>query len=121
MDVKAPLTNEKYSRACGVNAENLLEKIEKTIGLLLEGEVEYEFRTTVVSALHSRQDVEKVCQKIKGCRKYVIQNHKGDVEAIDPEFKNLKPFLEKDMKAFLTTARKIIPSAAVRGFLPLSL
>jgi len=120
MDVKAPLATGKYSRACGVNAGNLLDKIEETIDFLLEDEVEYEFRTTVVSVLHNKQDIARICQRIRGCRKYVIQNYKGDVETIDPKFKNLKPFLEKDMKAFLTTAKKIIPNTAVRGFSSLS-
>ncbi len=116
MDIKAPLKKEKYSRACGVNTENLLEKIEKTIDLLLEDEVGYEFRTTVVPSLHGKQDIEDICQRIKGCRKYVIQNYKGDVETVNSRFKNSKPFLEGEMKAFLTTAKKIIPNTMLRGF-----
>ncbi|NIR86124.1 anaerobic ribonucleoside-triphosphate reductase activating protein [Candidatus Bathyarchaeota archaeon] len=119
MDIKAPLTMEKHSRACGVNTENLLEKIEKTIDLLLEDAVEYEFRTTVVPGLHDKQDIEDICQRIRGCRKYVIQNYKGDVQTIDPKFKNSKPFSEKEMKAFLTTAKKTIPNTMLRGFFPL--
>ncbi|MDH5438208.1 MAG: anaerobic ribonucleoside-triphosphate reductase activating protein [Candidatus Bathyarchaeota archaeon] len=121
MDIKAPLTKEKYFKACGVNTGNLLEKIEKTIDLLLKDRVEYEFRTTVVPGLHDKQDIEEICQRIKGCRKYVIQNYKGDVETIDPKFKNSKPFLEEEMKRFLTTAKKIIPNTTLRGFSPLSL
>jgi len=121
MDVKAPLTKEKHFGACGVNMENLLEKIEKTIDLLLKAEVEYEFRTTVVPDLHEKQDVEEICQRIKGCRKYVIQNYKGNAETIDPKFKNSKPFQEKEMKTFLTTANKIIPNTMIRGFSPLLL
>jgi pyruvate formate lyase activating enzyme len=121
MDIKAPITKEKHSRACGVNTENLLGKIEKTIDLLLEDEVEYEFRTTVVPNLHDEQDIEEICRRIRGCRKYAIQNYKGDMETIDPKFKNSKPFSEKEMKAFLTTAKKIIPNTMLRGFSPLPL
>jgi pyruvate formate lyase activating enzyme len=119
MDIKAPLTKEKHSRACGVNTENLLGKIEKTVDLLLEDGVEYEFRTTVVPGLHDEQGIEEICQRTRGCRKYVIQNYKGDVETIDPNFKKLKPFSEGEMKAFLITAKKIIPNTMLRGFLPL--
>ncbi len=116
VDVKAPLTKEKYSRACGLNAENLLEKIEKTIELLLEDEVGYEFRTTVVPGLHGKQDIEDICQRIRGCRKYVIQNYKGEVDTVNPKFKNSNPFLEGEMEAFLTTAKKTIPNTMLRGF-----
>jgi len=116
MDIKAPLTVEKYSRVCGVNVENLIGKIEETIGILLGDGVEYEFRTTVVPSLHDERDIEEICQRIRECRKYVIQNYKGDVEVVDPKFKGLKPFSEEKMKAFLTTAKKIIPNTILRGF-----
>jgi len=119
IDIKAPLTLKKYSRACGVNVENLIEKIEETIGILLGDRVEYEFRTTVVPGLHNERDIEKICQRIRGCKKYVIQNYKGDVETVDPKFKGLKPLSEEKMKAFLTTAKKIIPNTILRGFPPL--
>jgi len=115
MDVKAPLTVEKYSKVCGVNVENLIGKIEETIDLLLMDEVECEFRTTVVPGLHEEQDIEEICQRIKGCRKYVIQNYKGDVETVDPKFNGLKPFSEEKMKAFLTTAKKIVHNTTLRG------
>ena len=117
VDIKAPLTKEKHSRVCGVNTENLLEKIEKTIDLLLKDGVEYEFRTTAVSGLHDKRDIEEICQRIRGCRKYVIQNYKGDVGTIDPKFKNSKPFSEKEMKAFLTTAKKIYTQYHAERFL----
>ena len=120
MDIKAPLTKEKHSRVCGVNMENLLEKIEKTIDILLEDGVEYEFRTTMILGLHDERDIEEICQRIRGCRRYVIQNYKGYVETIDAKFKNLKPFSEEEMKAFFTTAKKIIPNTMLRGFPPLS-
>ncbi|RLI46360.1 anaerobic ribonucleoside-triphosphate reductase activating protein [Candidatus Bathyarchaeota archaeon] len=115
MDIKAPLTVEKYSRVCGANVENLIGKIGETIDILLENRVEYEFRTTVVPNLHEERDIEEICQRIRGCRKYVIQNYKGDVETIDSKFKGLKPFSEKKMKAFLITAKTIIPHTILRG------
>jgi len=121
MDIKAPPTISKHSRACGVNTENLLEKIEKTIDLLLEDKIEYEFRTTLIPSLHDEQDIEEICQRIKGCRKYVIQKYKGDVETIGPKFESSKPFSEEEMLSFLTTAKKIIPNTMLRGFSPLSL
>jgi len=114
VDIKAPLTVEKYSKVCGVNVENLIGKIEETVGILLENEVEYEFRTTVVSGLHDERDIEKICQRIKGCRKYVIQNYKGDVETIDPKF-NGESFSEEKMKTFLTIAKNIISNSTLRG------
>jgi len=115
MDLKAPLNQEKYSKVCGTNTKNLLEKIEETIDILLGGDVEYEFRTTVVPTLHEKKDVEEICYRIGGCRKYVIQNFKSGVETISPKFKNLKPSSERKMKTFLKTAKKFIPNTILRG------
>jgi len=120
MDIKAPLTEDKYFRACGVNTENLLEEIEKTIDLLLKDEVGYEFRTTVVPSLHRKQDIKDICKRIRGCRKYVMQDFKGDVETVNRKFENSKPFSEDHIKAFLTTAKNIVPNTMLRGFAHLS-
>jgi len=115
MDIKAPLAEEKYSRASGVNAKTVLENVKETINALLELNIEYEFRTTMIPTIHEKEDIEQICQKIRGCRKYVIQNYKGDVETIDPSLKNLKPFSEEKMREFLITTQKIIPNTILRG------
>jgi pyruvate formate lyase activating enzyme len=92
MDVKAPLTVKKYSVATGVNAERLLENVKESINLLMTSNMDYEFRTTVVPRLHKKEDIERICRSLVGCRKYVLQ--KFDVslgkETINPEFIKLK-------------------------------
>jgi pyruvate formate lyase activating enzyme len=115
MDVKAPLTEDVYSKASGVNINALLNNIEETIKTLLESGVEYEFRTTLVPTLHETYDVEKICEKIKGCRKYALQNFRVDVETIDPNFQNLKPFSEAEVEHLLKTAKSLIPNTVLRG------
>ncbi len=114
MDVKAPLTVEDYSRVCGVNAENLLGKVQETIGILLNSNVDYEFRTTVVPTLHTKEDIVKISRAIEGCRKYALQNFKGDIDPINPEFKKLKPFTDGEMQVFLEAAKKTVPTAVLR-------
>ena len=115
MDVKAPLNKEKYSAACGLNATPFLERINETIKILLTAAVECEFRTTVVPTLHRLEDVEGICQGIKGCKKYTLQNFKSEVETIDPAYQNLKPFSKKQMGNFLRTAKRAVPNAIFRG------
>jgi len=115
MDIKAPLIEGKYSKACGVDAKNILGNIQETIDLLLRSNVEYEFRTTLVPSLHNKEDVELVCNKIRDCQKYFIQKYRAGVKTIDPKFENLKPFSEGNMKSFLMVAKKIVPNTALRG------
>jgi pyruvate formate lyase activating enzyme len=116
VDIKAPLTVEKYSKATGINAEKLLGKVKETVKILLRSEMDYEFRTTVVPTLHEGEDIMEICDGIKGCRKYVLQ--KFDVSlgktTIDPEFSKLKPFTDEEMKTFLTIAQESLSSVKLR-------
>jgi pyruvate formate lyase activating enzyme len=116
MDIKAPLTVEKYSKVIGVNAEKLLKNVKETVKLLLESNIDYEFRTTVVPALHEEKDVEEICRSIKGCKKYVLQKFDVSVgkETLDPDFSKLKPFTDKEMEIFLTTAQRFLPNTKLR-------
>jgi pyruvate formate lyase activating enzyme len=115
MDVKAPLDKGKYSAVCGLNATPFLKRINETIKILLTDAVEYEFRTTVVPTLHRLEDVEGICQVIKGCKKYALQNFKSEVEMINPAYQSLKPFSKKQMGNFLRTAKRAVPNAIFRG------
>jgi len=45
MDIKAPLT-ESYEKI--TNAKNILENVKESISLIMNSDLEYEFRTTVV-------------------------------------------------------------------------
>jgi len=114
MDFKAPLTQEKYSHTIGVNAEKLLAEIEETIDVLLSGSVDYEFRTTLVPTIHSKNDVKQICNRITGCKKYVLQCFKGEVETLDPAFKNVKSFSQEEMEEFLKLAKDIVPNTLLR-------
>ena len=114
MDLKAPLTLERYSTVIGINAENLLPKIEETTRMLLRGSVDYEFRTTLVPTLHRKEDIKEICSKIIDCKKYFLQNFKEDVETLDPKYMNFKPFSSICMQEFLEDARRLVPTAFLR-------
>ncbi len=115
LDVKAPLTEDKYSLATGVKVASFLEKITETIQMLLENSVEYEFRTTVVPTVHDVEDVEGICHAIKGCRKYALQNFRSNVETMNPRFQDLQPFSKGQMEAFLLAAKTIVSDTILRG------
>lgn len=114
MDVKAPFTEDKYTKASGVNTTALLAKIEETTQTLLENGVEYEFRTTLVPTLHTKSDIREICEKIKSCKKYVLQNFRADTETIDPSFQKLKTFSKAEIESFFNVAKDLIPNTILR-------
>ncbi|MBO5312799.1 MAG: anaerobic ribonucleoside-triphosphate reductase activating protein [Clostridia bacterium] len=70
MDIKN--SKEKYAKTVGLDRIDI-SKIEKSVSLLLQGRVEYEFRTTAVKELHSAEDFKSIGEWIKGAERYYIQ------------------------------------------------
>lgn len=116
MDVKAPLNERKYSRAAGVNVKDVLGNIEESIDILLEGRVAYEFRTTVVPRLHTKRDIEEICKRIKGCRKYALQNFRAGSRTLSKDFENLRSFSMEELEALRKIAEKFVSNTALRSY-----
>ena len=116
MDIKAPLEEKAYSKLTGIDAGPILDNVKRSIELLMKSSIEYEFRTTVVPTLHSRGDVRRICEEIRGCKKYVLQSFKSGVNYIDPKLKEVKPFSEEEMQEYLREARSVVPNSIVRGY-----
>ena len=71
MDIKAP--EERYSEI--TRCEIDLNKIKKSIEIIKNSGIDYEFRTTLSPDLYL-DDVEKMSKMIKGAKKYAIQQYR---------------------------------------------
>lgn len=114
MDVKAPLSVEKYSMVTGIPMGDLLGEVNKTVEFLLRGQVDYEFRTTLVPTIHSEEDLKQIQCRLQGCQKYVLQNFKGNVETLSPEFKDVKSFSQLEMESFLKVTQEGLSNVVIR-------
>jgi len=101
MDIKAP--KEKYQKVVAqkINIKN----IEKSILLLLENKVDYEFRTTVVPGLLEKKDIIKIADWINGAKKYYLQNFRPE-KTLNPAFTKIKPYSQED---FLEIQKAVLP------------
>ena len=90
MDIKAP--REKYAKVTGrkINFKN----VEKSIEILKESGIDYEFRTTVVPNLLKKEDILKIAHWISPAKKYFLQNFRPE-KTIDPRFEKVKPYPTK--------------------------
>jgi len=93
MDIKGP--KEKYGLIAGAKVD--LEKIQKSINILKEGKVDYEFRSTVVPSLHTKEDIIEMAKWIGGAKKYFLQNFRPE-KTIDKKFEKIKPYPEEFLK-----------------------
>ncbi len=89
MDIKAPLEAQNYERATGIKVD--LEKIKKSIGIIKKSGIDYEFRSTVVPGIHSREDIIKMAKQIGPAKAYFLQGFRAE-KTLDPKFKDVKPY-----------------------------
>lgn len=109
MDIKNAF--DKYPETSGCEKLDLAPILE-SIDFLKSGLVDYEFRTTVSSPLHTVSDIEKIAQHIVGAKKYFLQNYVDSGHILG---KNLSPVDEKTLAEMEKVAQKYVKTAQIRG------
>lgn len=78
-----------------------IEDIQKSVEILKKGNVDFEFRTTVVPGIHEKQDFFEIAKWIGGPDvKYYLQNFRPE-KTIDPEFEKVRPFQKEFMEEII--------------------
>ncbi|MFW5914362.1 MAG: anaerobic ribonucleoside-triphosphate reductase activating protein [Thermoplasmatota archaeon] len=111
MDLKAPL-DSRYDLCSGVEAP--LEEIKRSISLLMDSDIDYEFRTTLVPTLHGREEVEEIAAFIGGARKYALQQFRPDV-TLEERFSALDPFPGEQMRELAEVAKSYVRKVVIRA------
>jgi pyruvate formate lyase activating enzyme len=109
MDLKN--SDGKYAATCGREGLDLAP-MKKSVRLLMESGVDYEFRTTVIREYHTVADIEAIARGIAGAPRYYLQQFKdsgilaaGTCSAHD----------EATLIEMRDRARKYIPTVEIRG------
>ncbi|MCR5186450.1 MAG: anaerobic ribonucleoside-triphosphate reductase activating protein [Clostridia bacterium] len=90
MDIKNVI--DKYDLTTGIKGINI-KNIQKSIELLKQKKVDYEFRTTIIAEHHTLQDIYEIV-KIIGNSKYYLQNFKRSENVLD---ENLTGFSDEKL------------------------
>ncbi|MBR0294974.1 MAG: anaerobic ribonucleoside-triphosphate reductase activating protein [Bacilli bacterium] len=102
MDIKNSF--DSYEKTCGVKAN--VEKLKDSINYIEKCGINYEFRTTIVDELHDEEDIKKIAEMLKGCKKYRLQKfvdqgtclvdglHEVSIEKANRFIEILKPYIE---------------------------
>jgi len=109
MDIKAPL--DKYSEIVRAKVDIFL--IKKSIDLILNGEVPYEFRTTVLKGMLGENDIKEILKIIKGARLYCIQNFIS-TKTLDPSFLNKRGLSKKELEKLAMLSEKYVNTCEIR-------
>ena len=109
MDIKN--SKEKYGITVGIPDYDIAP-IEKSVDILINSGIDYEFRTTVTADFHEEDDFEKIGKWIKGAKAYFLQNFVNSGELIDGNVTGVSP---EKMNGYLAVVQKYIPGAQLRG------
>jgi pyruvate formate lyase activating enzyme len=109
MDIKAPL--DKYNSAVKSAVDK--EKMRKCINIILQSNIPYEFRTTLVKSMLTEKDILMIASDIKGTRRYVLQKFVAK-KTLNKNFLQEKTYSEEDLERIKKCLEIEIPSVIVR-------
>ena len=104
MDVKAPLGAASYERLTGTSAD--VEKIRSSMEIIKSRAPSYEFRTTYVPALHTREDLLALREALRG-EPWRVQCFKPN-NCLDEKFLTAEAAKAEKL-------RELLPGVVVRG------
>jgi pyruvate formate lyase activating enzyme len=92
MDIKGK--QEDYDEIAGVKVD--IEAIKKSVELLKNSKIEYEFRTTLLPDFHTKEDMLEIGKWLEGSKKMVIQKFENAKPLVKKEFQTKKQYLLKE-------------------------
>lgn len=108
MDIKNVFN--KYENIIGIKPD--VDKIKKSIEILKNSNIDYEFRTTIVKEFHDINDILKLCELVGNDSKYYLQNFRDNENVLK---KGLHGFSEEEQTYIQNKIKKGYPNAKVRG------
>lgn len=109
MDIKN--SKEKYEVTTGIKNVNT-DKISESISLLLNSNIDYEFRTTVVKNFHEISDFFSIGKWINGAESYYIQAFEDSGDLISD---SLSGFSLSELMQFKKIASHFVKYIDIRG------
>lgn len=110
MDIKN--SPEKYADTVGIPGFDV-SKIKRSIEVIRASGIDHEFRTTVVSPLHTAESIAGAVEMIKGEEKYFLQNFVDSGDLINGE--GMSALTGEELNEALAKAKDFIPQSEIRG------
>ena len=108
MDIKAPF--RKYETVIGTKVD--VKKIQTSINLLLNSNILFEFRTTLVAHFHDLEDIIDMAKMVKKAPVYILQKFIPTTTL--SLFQNKKAYLEEEVIPYLEKAKKYVKECYYR-------
>jgi pyruvate formate lyase activating enzyme len=111
MDVKAP--KNKYDDLTGVKTD--IKKIEKSIEIICNSSVNYEFKTTFAPKLLTKKDIIEVAKWLKDSKRFYLQQFNNEANLLSPKLQNSSPYSKDELIDTLKDIKPYFEYCDVRG------
>ncbi len=111
MDVKA-VNKEHYEETVDVSVN--FDNIKKSIELIKNSGIDYEFRTTVVPALFPIEKFDALGKLLQGSKKLVLQQFVNR-KVLNPEYAKKSPYTPQELTEIKQVLEKYIDVVDIRG------
>jgi pyruvate formate lyase activating enzyme len=93
-----------------------VDAIQESMDLIMAKAPAYEFRTTCVRPFITEEIMEKICRRIRGAQKYVLQKCSRNVQMLDPQFARepARFFSDLEMQGLKAIAQKEVKTVIIR-------
>ncbi len=109
MDIKTSMDN--YSKLTGVDIST--ENIKKSIEIIKNSGIEYEFRTTLIKEIHTNERLAKMLELIKGSKRMYFQKFLPK-KTLNKRFSHYHSFNEEELKTIKNQFEKDIGIVGIR-------
>lgn len=109
MDIKN--SPEKYLETAGSNEKSILDKVKQSAAILMQGRVDFEFRTTLVRELHDENDIISIGKWLSGDEKFFLQTYRDEGDLLVGGFTS---YNNEETEQLLATLQRFIPNAKIR-------
>lgn len=118
IDIKAPLRWERYKEAIGVDNKTLFENLKKTMKLLKNSEIDYEYRTTAVPDLLDEADLIEIGKQLRGkTENYYLQQFVPE-NTLDKKYEQVEPFSAEELKKIRESIKDYFETFKIRNLPP---
>lgn len=110
MDIKAPLHLYDYITLVAVDKE----KIQRSVSLIINSGIDYEFRTTVLPSMIKKEDMLRIAELIQGAKKYAIQQFCPNGGVLDLAMPTDHSYTKKELEELKSIVEPYVAEVLLR-------
>lgn len=109
MDIKAPFIKYKDITKYDIN----INKIKQSIKIIMNSNIDYEFRTTIEKSMLTKKDLIMIADQIKGAKKYYLQRFVNN-DSENSDLSNLSSYSKSELEELIPEIKNRVDFCQVR-------